>query len=619
MPASFTMPRRLPPRRFIVLFGFLAFFLLSALLLLVTAPAGSLEKVKEISESIPHHLSDHVPRPKSLKLTVPSFRIPSWRPTHQPPVQANSTSGETQWYTDWRWLHPFSSSITLDENRALLPPLRERPPVYTFYEASAENDEATRAAENDLLLIWRRAWWAHGFRPIVLGREEAMNNPLYQSVQHLGLEGSIEFDVARWLAWEYMGAGILANWLAVPMGSYDDPLLSFLRKGDYPDLTRYEGLRGGLFSGSKAAAVGAFKMALENKDLNRTASFVDALPKDAFKVDPAHQSIALYDIYTIKNRYQLVSEKFTSSEADGLRSLGRLINSHLHTTFQNSFPKGIAVLNPTEKRVTALVQPALQIASYLAECTESPMPTSCPPNRPKCKPCVSAHPLRISTPSVFRNTSTLYTIGTAPHPYTLAILTSQRANLDAAYIRRRSDRDRWILAMTKELLGTGVGTVPRLMAFKEAVASEWGSARSLWLTPEKEPPNDLDWHFGFAVPKNVTDKGYSTPPVPGRKPNKPDLDLDTVMSSPDELQQEKVLIETATKAVRSSVRPQRSVREMIEAWNLADTEAWRFARAFVARSRVERLDWEGKEKKFGGGSMGGSSKGWARWLDGLRS
>jgi len=52
---------------------------------------------------------------------------------------------------------------------------------------------------------------------------------------------------------------------------------------------------------------------------------------------------------------------------------------------------------------------------------------------------------------------------------------------------------------------------------------------------------------------------------------------------------------------------------VIEAWNLADTEAWRFVRAFGAREVVERAQWEEEEKKFAGGEE--RDKGWGRWFD----
>ena len=50
-----------------------------------------------------------------------------------------------------------------------------------------------------------------------------------------------------------------------------------------------------------------------------------------------------------------------------------------------------------------------------------------------------------------------------------------------------------------------------------------------------------------------------------------------------------------------------ALRDAIEAWNLADTEAWRFARAYLARQSVERKKWEAEERGYAGG-MGAEKK-----------
>jgi hypothetical protein len=113
--------------------------------------------------------------------------------------------------------------------------------VYTYYEptAQAKTNEATKSAEERLLLQWRRAWWAQGFKPIVLGRAEALNNPLYKKVQMMGLQDNIDIELMRWLAWGNMGDGILSNWLAFPMASHESSTLTFLWRGSYPLLTKY--------------------------------------------------------------------------------------------------------------------------------------------------------------------------------------------------------------------------------------------------------------------------------------------------------------------------------------------------------------------------------------------
>ncbi|KAI9889227.1 MAG: hypothetical protein M1814_005676 [Vezdaea aestivalis] len=536
------------------------------------------------------------------KLSIPSLSNPFAPSAHQPKPSSNSTkSGDITWLNDWTWLNPFSSSVTLDENRAVLPPLAQRPPIYTFYETSAKKDDPKQRAEDKLLLTWRRAWWAQGFRPIVLSRAESLENPLYAQFQMNKLEPKLEADMAKWLAWGRMGTGILANWLVFPMGAYDDPLLTFLRRGGYPELTRYEKLPNGLFVGEEKAINDAIKQALENTNLKKAKDLVDAVPSSTFSVDPKHDVIAFYDAETITKNYPSIGEKLIANPADGLAQLPSLINSHLHIIFQNKFKKGIAVLKPMPEHSTILVEPAMNIATYLTQCADTPLPNSCPPNRPKCSPCISSHPLPITMPRIFRNMTELYTIGTVPHPYTRMSLVSQQDNVDVKYLRRSSERDPWLAACTKEVLGTGVGSAPRAVRFKEMVASSGGAASSLWLTPEKDrdPLMGLSWFFGFSLPTNMTDRGEATPPVPGSKAKVPSGDDEEPAPIPDEkeLKAEGGRIKKARDVLKSKIRQQVSVREATEAWNLADTEAWRFARAWTARRHVEREKWEHDEGK----------------------
>lgn len=110
----------------------------------------------------------HAVRPTKL------LDVPIWHfSVHKPPQQINSTSEDASWYSDWRWLNPFSSSVTLDEDRALLPPLPERPFIYTYYDTTITKDKEAQKIDKETLLTWRRAWWAKGFRPVVLTQAEA--------------------------------------------------------------------------------------------------------------------------------------------------------------------------------------------------------------------------------------------------------------------------------------------------------------------------------------------------------------------------------------------------------------------------------------------------------------
>ena len=222
--------------------------------------------------------------------TKPKFPLPNldtlrfrFRPAaHRPSEQKDSSSGELKWYNDWTWLNPFSSSITLEEDRSVLPPLRTRRPVYTFYESSDKSDDEEKEADRKLLLVWRRAWYAQGFRPVVLTRAEAMNNPLYEAVQQLKIDPALQADLLRWLAWENMGTGLLADWHCFPMARYDDWLLSSLRRGALPThITRFENFDSGLFAGEKTRIGEAIKEAIKAAN-GHASSITELIPPSSF-------------------------------------------------------------------------------------------------------------------------------------------------------------------------------------------------------------------------------------------------------------------------------------------------------------------------------------------------
>jgi hypothetical protein len=194
--------------------------------------------------------------------------------------------------------------------------------------------------------------------------------------------------------------------------------------------------------------------------------------------------------------------------------------------------------------------------------------------------------------------------------------------ITVSYVRRETTRDQYLTAATKELLGTGVSSAPRLLKFKEAVASPHGTSRSIWFIAERPLPDDLDWYFGFAVPRTMLDSGKSETPVPGpeRRPAPPPADpQDGPVPDENDLPIEEQLLEKAKAFLKSKKAGQVSLRKAVEAWNLGDIEAWRFARAFLSRSRVERQRWDEEEKKFAGGAgtETAARKGLGRWFDHL--
>ncbi|KAK3683879.1 hypothetical protein B0T22DRAFT_469076 [Podospora appendiculata] len=599
-------------------------------------------------------LADHrFSIPSSLKNPWYSSLNPFKQPSHAPPRQRNDTYDETSWYSNFKWLSiPFSSSVTFDENRLLLPMLVERPPIYCYYDNTVKREPAIKDAESDLLLSWRRAWWAQGFKPIILSQAEAMNNPRYEELQrHEDMNPKLKTDIMRWLAWENMGGGLLAHHLLLPMGSHTDPLLSYLRRGEFPKLTRWKDLDDGLFVGPKADIATVIKLTMASPNTTTATNLLAALellpPKPEketpipFTVDPDNpKALAYYSAKTIESTYPKVGADILASPAAGLPSLNQLITSHLHVTWQNLFASGIAVVKPLPHHTTHMISPAYELAKRLSHCPESPMPTSCPPNNRKCTPCSAATPLKISTPAHYLNTSTLYTIGTVPHPYTSTSLHSLLEHIDVSWVRRRSPRDAWVTDLTTDICPAGISGAPRVLRFKEAVASDYGASRSLWLLAERALPDDLDWYFGFAVPTEASwDATMTATPAaaddtaksdgaekPGaeQRPLPPAHDpKDGPVPTPEELKLEPNLLARArivvgdAKTKNRASKEEIAVRDAIEAWNLADTEAWRFARAFLARKAMERKKWEEEEAKYAGGigSEKGRRSGWDRWLD----
>lgn len=546
-------------------------------------------------------------------------------------------------------MNPFSSSVTLDEDRAVLPHLLERPAVYTYYDTTTKQDKTTKKADQDLLLTWRRAWWAKGFRPVILSEAEAMNHPLYQTLKPKGMQKELEFEFMRFLAWGHMGTGLLASWHCVPMGAYDDLLLAHLRRGQYAQLTKFDGIGAGLFAGEKAHINDAVRVTLNDAKLSTYKTITEAISKEHWKTEQPG-AIAHYDTPTIESRYPPLAKVMKADPAEGRAELNQLIDSHLHTIWQNTFSNGISVLKPLPAHSSSLVQPAMDLAHLLTECPESIMQSSCPPNRPKCSPCVTSK-MFVQTPSAFKNSSTIFTLSVVPHPLTMITLNNDTVeHITFKHIRRNTDRDPWVMSVTRDVLGTGRGGPSRILSLKNIIASEFGSARTLWFTteqlpttfnppppPPKSPTNDahpeaekitpfpddwledMDWVFGFSVPRATIAHGESTPPVPGPErwakgiaglPSDKPKSSDGRPPTEEEKAKEVDLLRRARDTVESKDESILKLRSAAEAWNMADTETWKFVKAFRARAVYERETFEKEEAKFGGSNARSASRWW---------
>ena len=539
---------------------------------------------------------------------------------HDPPGrQRNSSRGDASWYSHWNWRHPFSASVTFDE-RSLLPPLPARPPVYTYYDTTLAKEESVKEGERKLLLVWRRAWWAQGFKPVILGKAEAMQNPRYETMQALKLHDGLRAELMRWLAWGHMGSGVLANWLVLPMAARADHDLAFLRRGQYPALTRYEGLNSGLFFGPAESIDKAVAAVLASPHAADYKDFLDASRErpDTFALDPKPAGIAFYEGPVIGARYPAVAEALRDDRARGLADLARLVTAHLHGTFIASYPGGVKALAPRGSTAAILAAPAAALAAALATCPSAPVPNACPPNRPQCAPC-AAPPL--AYPSAVANASDAFTIAPVPHPYTLSLLLAAKPALTVPQVRRATARDPWLAAATRELYGDAIGAYARILRLKDAIAGPAPHA-ALWLSAERAWDwRELEWRFGFALPRQGdggagdaesragTDVAPASLMVETRPPNDADPPglapvLRALKRKPSRnaLGQQWDLVAEARKVLETGgkTRGVVNMKDVVEAWHLADLEAWRFVRALEEREKVEREGWEKEESRVSG-------------------
>ncbi|KAL6854134.1 hypothetical protein J3F83DRAFT_497075 [Trichoderma novae-zelandiae] len=581
-PVSRLSPRRLPA--LLVLLSLLAVLLIGSLTWAVPASPGLSAYGHSISTSA-GHASDAPPT---------GFNRPSPLPQSSPMRQKSDEYDGSSWLADEGWLSaPYSSSLTLDNERVVLPPLKTRRPIYCYHDTTIKKTGDERDAEDELLLTWRRAWWAQGFRPVVLSAVEARNNPSYEQFQKMTISSELKSDLMRWLAWDTVNGGILSEATVLPAVPRQDPMLLLLRQGEYANLTRWADLDDAFLVGQQNDVRLAIQVALQHENLREATSVTAALESDSIAVNNSSKPLAYYSHKVIETKYANVIRK--GSRADTLRNLNKLINYHLLLAWQNNFPEGIDVVKPHPEHATAMLAGALKLAKSLAACPASPMPSTCPPNLPNCFPCV-ASPVTVSTPSRFRNSPQIFTIGVVPHPWSFALVDNLRESINVTWILE-SPRDSWLSAVTMAYLGSGVSSNRRVMRFKELVAGEAAATDSLWLPAENEVPSDMDWYFGFTLPDKSMDDGKSQSPVPADRLPKPEDELPDRLNGPvaseEDVAHERALLDRAKSVVllNNSSANGTKTRSSLEAWNMADTEAWRFTRAFTARRFLEREQW----------------------------
>ncbi|KAL9588523.1 MAG: hypothetical protein Q9203_002665 [Teloschistes exilis] len=499
-----------------------------------------------------------------------------------------------KWEEHEGWLVPFSDTITKNRSLILLAPSREHPLIYTFYDAEGERDEQVKTAESKLLQIWKRAWRAKGFKPVILGRAETVRNPLYETLKVVEDQNAkLWHEITRWLAWEQVGAaGALVDWLAVPMGSDDeDDVLAFLRRGEFTTITTYEGLASGLLTGAKASIRDTLEGVLDSVNLSNFKSLLDVLPSEILSKKPQPSFLAFYSSTTLATHYESISATLTISKAAGLASLAELITSHLHLAFLNTL-SAIEVLTSHTPSSLILAAPALVLANALTTCPSSPIPNSCPPNQRTCKPCSpssssSSHPHPIKTAKSYTKNSTLFTITPVPHPYTLSSLLHPSSILIVSHIRRTPARDPWIRSITPSKPLSGLYS---LLDFKSTIARETETEAGLWFPAEDElawSRESIESRLGFEVTAYTPCK-YSNRDLTALMAFAQKEEEESEHLSITQLKAQRNIFMRSQSALGISAKRRREDMEVVDAagsWHLADLEAWGFVTAMGERER----------------------------------
>src|ERR1700738_438952 len=154
-----------------------------------------------------------------------------------------------------------------------------------------------------------------------------------------------------------------------------------------------------------------------------------------FKVQPAFEGIALYSQLEVAKLYPTLSPSL----------LPTLINAHLHEHFIRTHSV-LTVLDPVDNsRLDPFHQRASVMAKSIAACPVSPLPGSCPPNLPRCKPCKPGTIVR--SRSLEKISQSSFLIAMVPHPYTYLSYVHQKSNLDSPFVRG-TRRDDWVQSVT---------------------------------------------------------------------------------------------------------------------------------------------------------------------------
>ncbi|KAK9470544.1 uncharacterized protein V1510DRAFT_422823 [Dipodascopsis tothii] len=536
------------------------------------------------------------------------------RTARKTPARSGATANS--WIPSAAWATPYSFTVAQsDADVALLPPATNRCPMYTFYDTEAlAAGGANLTTEARMLEIWREAWWAAGFEPTVLGTADARAHKLYSKLDAAALRPAHREDLVRLMALATQATGVYTETRLVPMSTLPtNTAISWLRKckGSSGHLIAlYKELDAGMIYGSQDD-IQAYV-----HEVVHVLHKVDYTDKRFFRNPPPNPAYAYYSPAVMRATFPQIPPD----------EVPDLANAHLHQTFMERY-KDVAVVNPFPEVTTPIVLSALATAREIASCPRyAPSHGTCPPNIPACRPCVpekrDLDKLVVSAPAIPASTRTLALV-TVPHPLVLQALRHRHPDLSADYVRRHTTRNDWVRAVTAELFAEtpGVGLSARLVALKELVGLNQRILRSAYFaTWEAQSQasdclvhDDVRWFFGFDVPAPRLAGAGTDPVLPAAESALALLEAQShlkplshatvaqlvaacqaapVFDSPAAQDEAVATLLVARNTLLSADADDVRKRKLVEGWNLADAEIWKFVRTLNDISVQELKIWE---------------------------
>lgn len=478
--------------------------------------------------------------------------------------------GTGGWLT--RWFTSPSQSSFLGKTRHQLS-LAPRCPVYTYIDTTTHHRGSDESA---ILLVWMRAFWSLGFKPVILTDKDARKHARYGVFKTRGLvSGSRLHNFGKWLAMSQHGGLfvdyrvlyppyiLLTSIKSIPMPTRNNVQFAILQNCKFGHLTAYKSTGEQVVHGTQQEYEKIIQhVATDSENFgagSQDRPIFDVI-NSLFDVQPTLEGIATYSEVAVAKLYPSLKSELLPS----------LISAHLHEHFLRMYPV-LTVIDPTETQPSSLFrQRATAIAKAIAACPNSPQPGTCPPGSPRCKPCKSATVDGARSLNNIHKTTFLF--ATVPHPLTYLSYVHQKPNLDPRFVRG-TRRDEWVESVTSEMVDKQMGGYQRMELLQDYVASETAilsdkkKTPGLWQTWEEMGWDGLPIVLGFQLD---------------------DALLFRTIEKVDE-------VDAVALAAKDRVLSQgtENGRDMVESWNLAYTELWYFIRAWQRQRKSERLDLQG--------------------------